>query len=78
MSSPPKMPCCPAKWRAFPIIPAVAVVPTSFDSSAPVSSFTGSFMCQTLRYPFDSLNTAAPLDSLAASALPQCSLSLLA
>ena len=30
-------------------------------------------MCHTLRYPFDSLNTAAPLDPLAASALPQCS-----
>ena len=51
-----------------------AVVPRSLEPSVPTSSFTGSFMCQTLRYPLDSLNTAGPLDSLAASALPQCSL----
>ena len=55
------------------MIPPVAVVPTSFDSRVPTSSFTGSPMCHTLRYPLDSLKTASPLDWLAASALPQCS-----
>ena len=55
-------------------MPRVDVVPVSVLGSVPTSSRTASCMCQTLTKPLDSLNTALPSDSLAASVLPQCSL----
>ena len=62
MFSPQLIPLPTSKRRLLPIIPAEEAVPVSFDSSVPTSSFTGSFMCQTLRYPLDALKTADPLD----------------
>ena len=69
------MPAPPGNRRAAPITPSAGEVPVSFDASVPTSSRTGSFMCQTPAYPFASLNTAPPFDSLAASGLPQYSFS---
>ena len=71
MSPPANTPWPPARWRASPTMPRVEVVRSSFDSTLPVSSATGSFICQTLQNPLLSLNTALPSDAGAAFALPQ-------
>ena len=71
MLSPQLIPLPESNRRLLPIMPPEAVVPVSLAVSAPTSSFTGSAMWKTQRKPLESLNTAAPLDSLAASVLPQ-------